>query len=152
MKEGVLKYVGIVRKLYIAFTAVVFVLLMVSLVYAFHRIYAFYIITPALFLLWIVVYALYALRVSMGTAVGIEVTDEVVHIKTRRKTYTYDRERGCEKVAVKKNKFVAYFSNETSRDSFIFYRRVLFSKYREEQFTVEDIAKFYPRIGEADIR
>lgn len=151
MKEGILKYVKIMKRLYIAFTAVLFAGLMISLVYAFNRIFAFYIIAPALFLLWLAVYAFYALRVSMGTVVGVEVTDEVVHLKTKRKTYTYDRARGCESVKVKGNKFIGVFSNDKSRDKFIFYRRALFSSYRDEQFTVEDIAKFYPRIEDADI-
>lgn len=152
MKEGILKYVRIIGKLYIAFTVVVFAVIMVCLVYAFNQIYAFYIITPALIVLWLVVYALYALRVSLGTVVGIEVTDEVVHLKTKRKTYTYDRERGCENVRIKGNKFVATFANEKSRDSFILYRRVLFSKYQDEQFTVEDVASFYPQIETVDVR
>lgn len=152
MKEGVVKFVRIIKRLYLAFSAIVFAALMVSLVYAFNRIYAFYIITPALFLLWVVVYALYALRISMGTVLGIEVTDEVVHLKTKRKTYTFDRERGCESVKVKGNKFIGTFANGKSRDKFVFYRRVLFSNYAAEQFTAEEIALFYPRIKTADIR
>lgn len=152
MKEGILKYVNLIRKLYIAFTVVDLLALMVSAVFAFNRVFAFYFIAPALLLVWLVVYGLYAMRVSMGTVIGIEVTKEVVHLKTKRRTYTYDAERGCENIKVKGNKFIGTFATDKSRDKFIFYRRVLFSKYHEEQFTVEDIARFYPRIETMDIR
>lgn len=151
MKEGILKYVNIVKKLYIAFSVVVLTAFMVSAVFAFNRIFAFYFIAPALLLSWLVVYGLYAMRVSMGTVIGIEVTNEVVHLKTKRKTYTYDVAAGCEGIKIKRNKFVGTFANDASRDKFLFYRRVLFSKYREEQFTVEDIAKFYPQIERMEI-
>lgn len=152
MKEGILKYVNAIRKLYIAFTVVDLTALMVSAVFAFNRVFAFYFIAPALLLLWLVVYGLYAMRVSMGTVIGIEVTNEVVHIKTKRKTYTYDAEGGCENIKVTGNKFIGTFATDRTRDKFVFYRRVLFSKYHEEQFTIEDIARFYPKIETMDIR
>ena len=49
---------------------------------------------------------------------------------------------------VYKNKFIGTFQTQNSRDKFTFYRRVLFSKYSEEQFTERDIEHFYPRIHE----
>lgn len=152
MKEGILKYVNLVRKLYIAFTVIDLLALMVSAVFAFNRVFAFYFIAPALLLLWLVVYGLYSMRVSMGTVIGVEITKEVVHLKTKRKTYTYDLEKGCENIKVKGNKFIGTFATDRTRDKFIFYRRVLFSKYHEEQFTVADIACFYPEIETMDIR
>ena len=152
MKEGILRYVKIIKRLYVAFCIVMGIALMVSMVFAFNKVFAFYFIAPVLAVVWLTVYGLYALRVSMGTVIGIEVTNEVVHLKTKRKTYTYDRERGCENIKVKGNKFVGTFANNKTRDKFIFYRRVLFSKYQDEQFTAADIARFYPKIEEMDIR
>lgn len=146
MKEGVLKFVRIIKSLFIVFSVVMIAAFMVTMVFAFNRFFAFYFISPALLLTWLVFYGLYAMRVSMGTVIGVEVTPEVVHLKTRRKTYTYDRQRGCENIKVYPNKFVGTFATDKSRDKFIFYRRVLFSKYSEEQFTAEDIAAFYPKI------
>ena len=151
MKEGIVRYVNIIKRLFIAFSVVVLTAFMVSMVFAFNKFFAFYFISPALLLGWIVVYGFYAMRVSMGTVLGIEVTSEVVHLKTKRKTYTYDVKTGCEKIRVYKNKFIGTFSASDSRDRFIFYRRVLFSKYQCEQFTKEDIARFYARIGEEGI-
>ena len=55
MKEGVVKYVKIIKRLFIAFSIVVLPALMVSLVFAFSKVFAFYFIAPALFLLWVVV-------------------------------------------------------------------------------------------------
>lgn len=150
MKEGILRYVNIVKKLFIAFSVVVLSAFMISMVFVFNKFFAFYFISPALLLVWLVAYGFYAMRVSMGTVIGVEVTPELVHLKTKRKTYTYDVKTGCEKIRAYKNKFVGTFSNSTSRDKFIFYRRVLFSKYESEQFTEEDVARFYPRIGEED--
>ena len=151
MKEGILKYVNTVKKLFIVFSVVVLSAFMVSAVFAFNRFAAFYIITPALLLLWLVIYGLYAMRVSMGTVIGIEIAGEVVHVKTKRRTYTYDLEHGCESIKVKNNKFIGTFATDRSRDKFIFYRRVLFSRYHEEQFTIEDIARFFPQIENADV-
>ena len=151
MKEGILKYVKIIKRLFIAFTVIMVLAIMVSFVFAFNKVFAFYFIAPALLLAWLVVYGLYAMRVSMGTVIGIEVTKEVVHVKTKRKTFTYDLQRGCEKIVVKGNKFIGTFASQKNRDKFIFYRRVLFSKYQEEQFTKEDIALFYPKIEKMDI-
>ena len=152
MKEGILRYVKIMKRLFVIFSIVVLSAFMVCAVFAFNKIFAFYFIAPALLFLWLVVYGLYAMRVSMGTVIGIEVTNEVVHLKTKRKTYTYDRERGCEAIKIKGNRFIGTFSTQRSRDKFIFYRRVLFSKYHEEQFTKEDIARFFPEIMKIDIR
>ena len=152
MKEGILKFVKIIKRLFIAFTALMVLAIMVSFVFAFNKVFAVYFIAPGLLVAWLVVYGLYAMRVSMGTVIGIEVTNEVVHLKTKRKTYTYDRERGCENIKVKGNQFIGTFATERSRDKFIFYRRVPFTKYHEEQFTIEDIARFYPKIEEMGIR
>ena len=152
MKEGILKFVKIIKRLYIAFTVVVLGAFLISTVFAFNQFFAFYFISPALLILWVTVYALYALRVSMGTVIGIEVTKEVVHLKTKRKTYTYDRERGCEKLEVRGNKFVGTFVAEGARDKFMFYRRVLFTKYQDEQFTAEELSAFYPEILDSPLR
>ena len=152
MKEGIQKFVKIIKRLFIVYSIVVLFATMVCGVFAFNKVFAFYFVTPVLIVAWLVVYGLYAMRVSMGTVIGIEVTNEVVHLKTKRKTYTYDREHGCEKIKIKGNKFIGTFSTQKSRDSFIFYRRVLFTSYHEEQFTVEDIARFYPKIEDMDVR
>ena len=106
MKEGILRYVNTVKKLFVAFSVVVLGAFMVSAVFAFNKFFAFYFIAPALLLLWLVVYGLYAMRVSLGTVIGIEITKQVVHLKTKRKTYTYDVQNGCENIQVKGNKFV----------------------------------------------
>ena len=152
MKEGIVKYVKIIKRLYVIFTIIILLAVMISAVFAFNKFAAFYIITPVLIVLWLTVYGLYALRVSMGTVLGVEVTKEFIYLKTKRKTYTYDREKGCEEIKYKGNKFIGTFVTERSRDKFVFYRRVLFSKYQDEQFTVEDIAAFYPKVREMNIR
>ena len=152
MKEGIVKYVKIIKKLYVIFSIVILLAVMVSAVFAFNRFAAFYIITPVLIVIWLTVYGVYALRVSMGTVLGVEINKQFIYLKTKRKTYTFDRETGCEEVKYKGNKFIATFSTERSRDKFIFYRRVMFSAYQDEQFTVEDIAAFYPKVQEMNIR
>ncbi len=144
MKEGVVKYVKIVKRLFIAVSVVAIPALMVSLVLAFsHRVLCYY-LAPAIAVAYFVLYGYYALRVSLGTALSVETTDKVVHIKTKRKTFTYDLDGGCVSLKTYKNKFVGVFESQTSREKFVFYRRVLFSKYSEEQFTEEDLRPFLP--------
>lgn len=147
-KTGILKYVNIIRGLFIAFSCIMLPALMICLVLAASKYAAFYIIAPVLAIAYLVVYGFYAMRVSMGTVIGIEVTDKVVHLKTKRKTYTYDVRTGCVAMKVTKNKFVGTFQTQDSRDSFTFYRHVSFSPYHEEQFLKEDIRLFFPGIDE----
>ena len=148
MKEGVVKYVKIIKRLFIAFSIVVLPALMVSLVFAFSKVFAFYFIAPALFLLWVVVYGLYAMYVSMGTVLGVEIAGGTVNLTTKRKTFSYDLDGGCVDIKVRKNSFVGTFRTESSQDKFIFHRRVFFSKYSQEQFTVDDVRRFYPSIDD----
>lgn len=145
-KAGVVKYTAIMKRLFVLFSILVLPAIMICLVYAFLHYAAFYIITPALIVLYLVVYGVYALRVSLSAVTGMQVTDKVVYVKTKRKTYTYDVHMGCVGVKVTPRKFVCTFQTQDSRDSFIFYRRVLFSKYSEEQFTPEEIKAFYPSL------
>lgn len=148
IKQSIKKYVDILKSLFIAFSVLVIPSFMVSLVYAFSGALAFCIIAPVLGVVYLVVYALYALRISMGTVIGTEITDKVVHIKTKRKTFTYDVHMGCVNVKVKKNKFIATFQTQDSRDKFVFLRRFAVFGSGAEQFTAEDIRAFYPALDE----
>ena len=88
---------------------------------------------------YFIAYGFYTMRVSLGTVLGIETTNEVVHLHTARKTYTYDVRMGCVGVKEHRNRFVAVFRTQDSRDSFTFYkhapllvllgRAVLFGRY-----------------------
>lgn len=102
------------------------------------------VVVALLALSWLIVYGVYSFRVSMGTVIGIEVTAKVVHLYTKRKTFTYDAHMGCVAVKVKRNRYVCTFETQDSRDSFLFYRHAPFSKYSDEQFTEEDIVSFCP--------
>lgn len=148
IKKGIQRYVTVLKYLFIAFSVVAIPSFMICLVYAFSKVMAFYIIAPVLGVLYLAVYATYALKISMGTVIGTEVTDKVVHLKTKRKTFTYDAYTGCVEVKVKKNKFIATFETQDSRDRFIFLRRFVFFGNGEEQFTAEDIRAFYPALDE----
>ncbi|MDE7295654.1 MAG: hypothetical protein K2N84_00120 [Clostridia bacterium] len=148
IKQAIKKYVDILKRLFVAFSVVVIPSFMVCLVYAFTGALAFCIIAPALGIVYLVVYAFYALKISMGTVIGTEITDKVVHLKTKRKTFTYDVRRGCVDVKVKKNKFIATFQTQDSRDKFVFLRRFAVFGSGAEQFTVEDIRAFYPALDE----
>ena len=49
---------------------------------------------------------------------------------------------GCVGVREYKNRFVAVFETQDSRDSFIFYKHAPLSSYADGQFTLSDIARF----------
>ena len=146
IKEKLLKFVKLARKLFIILSCVAIPALMVCLVFAFMGAMAFWIITPVVFVGYLALYAVYAMYFSMGVVIGVEVTDKVVHIKTKRKTFTYDVHMGCVDMKVYKNRFVGTFQTQDSRDKFTFYRRVPFGKMYEEQFTVHEVAAFYPNV------
>ena len=86
------------------------------------------------------------MRVSMGTVTEIAFGEKVVYVKTLRKIYTYSLNGGCVEVKVLSDRFIATFETQDSRDSYIFYRKVPFSSGRDEQFTMAEIAAFYPEI------
>lgn len=148
IKQSIKKYVDILKSLFVAFSVLVIPSFMVCLVYAFTGALAFCIIAPVLGVAYLVVYGCYALRISMGTVIGTEITDKVVHLKTKRKTFTYDVRMGCVDVKVKKNKFIATFQTQDSRDKFVFLRRFAVFGNGAEQFTVEEIRAFYPALDE----
>lgn len=148
IKEGVRRYVQIMKKLFLIFSFIAIPAFMVCLVFAFSGFPVFVYIAPAVGLVYLVVYGCYAMCVSMGTVIGIEITDKILHIKTKRKTFSYDVHSGCVGMKVTDRKFVGTFETQTSRDKFTFYRRVLFSRYSDEQFTVDEIRLFFPRIDE----
>ena len=145
-KPSVLKFVNLCRKLFIIFSCIALPALMVCLIFAVRGYMGFLFISIAIALVYFTLYGLYAVYISMGTVVGFETTDKVVYVRTRRKTYTYDVKRGCKAVKTTKRKFVCTFETKDSRDKFIFPRKVLFAKSYDEQFTVAEIATFYPAI------
>lgn len=137
--------------MFVIFSCVALPALMVCLIFAFSGYAAFWFIAPAVFVVYLAVYGVYALVISMGTVIGFETTDKVVYVKTKRKTYTYDVKRGCKKVKATRRKFVCTFETQDSSDKFTFLRKVLFTKSYEDQFTAEEIATFYPAIEDMDI-
>lgn len=150
-KEGVARYVTIMRRMFIGFAVVMIPAALICFAYAFSGYIGFWIISAALVVALIAAYCVYAMYVSMGAVVGFEITDKVLHVKTRRKTFTYDAGMGCVGVKVSRKKFIATFETRDSRDKFIFYRKVWFSKHFEEQFTVEEIKLFYPELAEVEM-
>ncbi len=148
IKNTVRRYVDIMKKLFIGFSVIAIPSFMVCLVYAFSGFAAFYFITPVIGVVYLTVYAFYALRISMGTVYGTEITDKVVHLQTKRKVFTYDVKSGCVGVKVKKSKFIATFQTQDSRDKFVFPRRFVFFGNGEEQFSEDEIRSFYPDLDE----
>lgn len=147
-RPAIVKFVKIIKRLFVAFSIIAIPLIMASLVLAFAGYLVFQIVAPIAIVLYFVLYGAYALNISMGTVVGMEVTEQVVHIKTKRKTYTYDAKTGCVDLKITKRKFVATFRTQDSQDKFTFYRRVPFGKYYDEQFTLEEMREIYPALEE----
>ncbi len=149
-KAGVVKYVKVMKRLFIALSVVALPSLMVFLALAIHGELAFQIATPILAVAYLTAYGFYAMHVSMGTVIGIEVTSKVVHLKTKRKTFTYDVKRGCVAMRESARKFVGTFETQDSRDKFVFYRHVPFSGWANEQFTREEMGSFFSPMSSAD--
>ena len=147
-KEIVANYVRRIKKLFVIFSCVMIPAIMVCLIFAFGGSIAFCIIAPVLIVVYLILYGVYALYVSMGLVVGYEVTDLVVHIKTKRKTFTYDARMGCVAIKVKKGKFVGTFRTQDSEDKFVFLRRVPFTKRYEVAFTEDDMRRIFPAFEE----
>ena len=148
-KRGPEKYVSVVKIALIVLSIAVFPVIMVLTAVAFHledtlpRV-VYSIVIAVLALGWLVAYGFYAMRVSMGTVLGVETNEKVVYLHTKRKIFTYDVKMGCVAVKVKGNRYICTFETQDSRDKFTFYRHAPFSKYSDEQFTDEDISSFCP--------
>ena len=142
-KAGIVRYVNIIKKLFVAFSVVMLPVFCICLFYAVQRYVAFWIITPALVVVYFVVYGVYAMRVSMGTVTAIQIVGSSVRVYTKRKMFLYDLSDGEISVKEKPNKFIVTFRTSDTQDSFLFYRRVAFTPYHEEQFTKNDILSIY---------
>ena len=145
-KDGSVKYVRLMKKLFVVFSVVMLPVFMTLLVFAFN---GTDIGKPILFsaaavalVLYFIVYGYYTMRVTLGTVLGVETTNEVVHLHTARKTYTYDVHMGCVQLKEHKNRFVAVFETQDSRDSFVFFKRAPFSAFSDTQFSLDDISRF----------
>lgn len=152
MKSGAEKYVAIMKRLFVAFSVVLFLAMAVFLMFAYYGFLGCILVTAALALLWIVVYGFYAMRVSMGTVIGMSVTEKMLYLVTKRKVFTYDAAEGCIGMVRKGNRFIGTFETQDSRDKFIFYRRAPFSKYSDGQFTEEELRAFCPLIESKERR
>ncbi len=139
----IIRFVRSMKKCIVAFSCIAIPVIMACAVFAFAGYIGFWIVTPVLLIAYLVLYGVYALRVSMGTAIGMEVTPEVVHIKTKRGVFTYDVRKGCVDVRRKKHAWVATFRTQNSQDRYTFYERAPFSKPYETSFTQKDIDAFW---------
>ena len=139
----VLRYVRSMKKAMVIFSFFAIPAIMVCAVFAFLNYIGFWIVTPVAVIAYLAVYAVYALRVSMGTVIGLEVTNDVVHVKTKRAVYTYDVRSGCVGVRKKKHGWVATFRTQDAQDCFTFYSRAPFAKPYETAFTQADIDSFW---------
>lgn len=150
MKEQptIIRFVRRIKKWFVIASCIAIPAIMVCVVFAFAGYIGFWIVTPVLLVVYLALYGWYALHVSMGTVIGMEAVGDVVHIKTRRGTFTYDAKKGCVAVREKRHRFIATFRTQTSQDSFTFYRRAPFSKPYETAFTDEDLALFWHGEGE----
>lgn len=143
-KPDIVAFVKLVRRLFIAFSVIALPAEMVFLVFAFMGYIGCIVGAAVLGVGYIAVYAAYAMQISMGTVLGVELTDKVIHVKTRRKIFTYDARRGCVAVKVKHSHFIATFQTQDSRDSFVFFRRLPLSRTKAEQFTIEEMRTICP--------
>lgn len=155
LRSGPVKYVARMKQIFIILSVLILPASMVICALAFNTkgipqiVYAC--ATAGLLLFFFVMYGFYAMRVSMGTVLGIETTDLVVHLTTKRKVFTYDVKSGCVAVKVKKNRFICTFETQDSRDKFIFYRHAPLSRYSDGQFTEEDVERFCPAFAGEDL-
>ena len=147
-RTGPMKFVRLMKKLFILASCVLWPALMVLVALAIglegapRVVYG--IAAGIVLILFFVIYGFYAMHVSMGTVLAVDTTDKVVHLTTKRSVFTYDVHRGCVAVVAKHRRFVCTFETQNSRDKFVFYTRAPFSKYSDSQFTEADIRRFYP--------
>ena len=145
-KSGSVKYTAVMKKLFIAFSVVMIPVIMLLLLFGVNGtdigMPIFLSAAAVALVLYFIVYGYYTMRVTLGTVLGVETTNEVVHLHTARKTYTYDVHMGCVQLKEHKNRFVAVFETQDSRDSFVFFKHAPFSAFSDAQFTAEDISRF----------
>ncbi len=144
MKEPILRYVKFMKKIVLLVCIPLLILIAISLIFSFMGVIGFMIIGGASVIALFSVYGWYQIFFSMGTVTNFEMTKEVVHIHTRRKTFTYDAVGGCVGVKETPRKYICTFATQDSEDKFTFYKKVPFMKPYEACFTEEEILRFYP--------
>ena len=152
IRTGPDKFVRFTSRLFIVLSIIVLPALMIIFALAVNLpgtariVYAVSGVTTAI--VYFVIYGFYAMTVSMGTVIGIEYTDMVVHLTTKRKVFTYDVKMGCVNVKRKGKRFICTFRAQNTQDKFVFWTKAPFTRYSDEQFTENDIRAFYPRFDE----
>lgn len=148
MKESIVRYVGRMKTVSLVLRVALILFTLVALVFAFNGYIGYMILAGVSVLVYIALYVFYASKISMDVVMGIEQTKEVVHLKVKRKTFTYDAETGCIGVKEYAKKYVCTFQTQDSVDRFTFYKRAPFAKPYETGFTEREIRAFCPRFDE----
>ncbi len=150
MKTPILRYVKFVKNLVTALSVFLLLALMVTLVFALNGVIACMVLSGVIAVAFFVMYGVYTLRISMGAVIGMDITKDVIHVKTKRKTFAYDLQGGCIAVKQLKNRYVCTFQTQDSVDKFDFYKRVPFMKPYETCFTPDEIEAIYPAFSEGE--
>lgn len=148
MKESIFRYVKAVGKITLVLRIALILFSLVALVLAFSGYIGYMILAGASIVAYIVIYVVYAMKISMDIVLEANTTKEVVHIRVKRKIFTYDAVTGCIGVKEYAKKYVCTFQTQDSVDHFTFYKRAPFAKPYEEGFTERDIRAFCPRFDE----
>lgn len=155
IRTGPERFVRITSRLFIALSAIVLPALMIIFALAVNLsgtgriIYA--VVGVVMAIVYFVIYGFYAMTVSMGTVIGIEYTEMVVHLTTKRKVFTYDVKMGCVNVKRKGKRYICTFRAQNAQDKFVFWTKAPFTRFSDEQFTENDIRTFYPRFDELEL-
>ncbi len=143
MKTPIVRYLKFVKNIVTFLCVALGIAIFISLGFAFSGYIGFMIIAPALMVVFLVIYGIYAVKFSLDLVLAVECGSKTLVITTKRKSFTFGLD-ACTDVKETDRKYVCTFRTETSEDKFTFLKRAPFMKPYETCFTEEDIRTFYP--------
>lgn len=148
MKPDVLAFIKKIKKFFVFASIVLLALAMTFIVNAVAVSALWLIAAGACIVCFIVALVLYLSRVKYSIVYDLSFAGGVINIKVKGGAYTFSPEN-LEKALYDKTKIILCFIKNGERERFLLLRRVPFERFRQNQFTLDDVAAFFPQI-EAD--
>ena len=145
MKPDILRWIGTLKKFFLAGSAVLLAAAMGFAVAALQGDGLFFLASGACIAGFTVLLVLYLAKVKYALVYELVYAEGVVNVKVRGGAYTFAPEE-LEKVLYDGMRFVLYFYKDGSQERFTLLRRIPFDRFRREQFAAAEIAAFFPQL------
>lgn len=147
MKSGILSYIKAVKKACLIAAVLLLIAAMTLFVFAVAGNKLLFIPFALAAAAVLALFLFYLVRIKYALVYELSVDSGVVNVKVKGGPYAFSPEHVV-RVRYNERKFLVYISRGGVNERFVLLRRVPFDRFRREQFSLADVASFFPRIAE----